>query len=150
MRFSKTVSVIIALSLMIVSCSKDSALSGRWQYLQPPDHEGEVLDLIYNNGQWRGIMNGLERTGDHGLFYYVVEVEGIVVKRDGSISFKVGERRLFKKRPALSNIGGEGDGGIIHSPMHFAGQLKDGTLMLQCTDDYSCPDSTLQFNRLVR
>lgn len=136
------------LVLAVISCSKVPALSGHWQYLQPPDTEGEILDLVKNDGQWRGIMNGLERAGEHGLFYYAVEVENLIVKKDGSISFTVGERVFYSKRPVLSHLGGEGDGGFSRTPLFFSGQLKDGNLVLQCASDDSCPDSTLQFKRL--
>lgn len=135
------------LVLLIASCSKESALSGRWQYLQPPDAEGEILDLVKNNGQWRGFMNGLERAGEHGLFYYVVEVEDLIVKADGSISFTVGERAFYRKRPVLSQVGGEGDGGFARMPMFFAGQLQDGYLVLACKGDDSCPDLILRFEK---
>ena len=46
---------------------RHTVLAGRWQYLQPPDKEGEVLELFVSSGRWRGIMNGLERAGEHGL-----------------------------------------------------------------------------------
>ena len=65
----------LALTTLVVAMNGGPAesdptapLAGRWQYLQPPDTEGEVLDLSVASGQWRGIMNGLERAGEHGLF----------------------------------------------------------------------------------
>lgn len=126
------------------------SLTGRWQYLQPPDKEGEVLDLFASSRQWRGVMNGLERAGEHGLFYYVVEVEKLSVAPDGSIGFEIGERSLFIKRPALSHLGGNGDGGLDRSRMRFSGRIGDEDIVLQCADeDGSCPDSTLRFNRLA-
>lgn len=126
------------------------SLAGRWQYLQPPDTEGEVLDLVASPGRWRGVMNGLERAGEHGLFYYVVEVEKLSVTPDGSISFEIGERAFFTKRPALSLLGGNGDGGFARSRMHFSGRLVGEDIVLQCADeDGSCPDSTLRFKRLT-
>lgn len=126
------------------------SLSGRWQYLQPPDTEGEVLDLVASSRQWRGVMNGLERAGEHGLFYYVVEVEKLFVAPDGSISFEIGERQFFRKRPNLSHLQGSGDGGLARSRMRYSGRIAGGDLVLQCADDDgSCPDSTLRFKRLA-
>jgi hypothetical protein len=125
-------------------------LEGRWQYLQPPDTEGEVLYLVASSGQWRGVMNGLERAGEHGLFYYVVEVEKLSVAPDGSLSFEIGERSFFTKRPALSQLGWNGDGGFARGRMRFSGRIVGEDIVLQCADDDgSCPDSTLRFRRLA-
>jgi hypothetical protein len=127
-----------------------ASLAGRWQYLQPPDTEGEVLDLLASSGQWRGVMNGLERAGEHGLFYYVVEVGKLAVAPDAGISFEIGERSFFTKRPALSHLGGDGDGGSARSRMRFSGRIVGEEVVLQCADeDRSCPDSTLRFKRLT-
>lgn len=126
-----------------------SSLAGRWQYLQSPDTKGEILDLVTSSGQWRGIMNGLERAGEHGLFYYVIEIEKLAVTPDGSISFEIGERELFTKRPVLSHLGGNGDGGFTRYRMRFSGRMVGEEIVLQCDDeDGSCPDSSLRFKRL--
>jgi hypothetical protein len=127
-----------------------SLLPGRWQYLQPPDTEGEILDLVVSADGWRGIMNGLERAGEHGLFYYVAEVEQLAVEPDGNLSFEVGSRSFFSQRPALSQLAGEGDSGFARARLSFAGRLEAGDLVLRCTDDDgSCPDSTLRFERIT-
>ncbi len=126
-----------------------ASLAGRWQYLQPPDTEGEVLDLFTTSNHWRGIMNGLERAGEHGLFYYVVEIEKLVVLPDGNISFEIGERQFFAQRPALSHLGGNGDSGFARLHLRFSGRIVGGDLVLYCSDeDGSCPDSTLRFKKL--
>ena len=125
-------------------------LAGRWRYLQPPDHEGEVLDLSVSSGQWRGIMNGLLRAGEHGVRYYVVEVENLIVDPDGSIRFEIGERPLAAKRPALSVVGGKADAGIDRYRMRFSGKIEAGNLVLHCTDrpGDSCPASSMTFKRM--
>lgn len=124
-------------------------LAGHWQYLQPPDSEGEVLDLSVSADGWHGIMNGLERAGEHGLFYYVVEVENLSVQPDGAIRFEIGERQLFIRRPALSRLTGQGDGGVDRYRMRFNGEIEGEELVLQCRAAYgSCPDATLRFKRL--
>ena len=126
-----------------------SGLVGRWQYLQPPDNEGEVLDLTASAGRVRGIMNGLERAGEHGLFYYVVEVMNLAIAPDGLITFEVGERTFFNTRPALSILGGKGDGGGTRDIMRFEGKLEHEELVLRCQDKGgSCPDSVLRFKRI--
>jgi hypothetical protein len=130
----------------VAAARQTTPAAGRWQYIQFPDREGEVLDLFVADGRWRGIMNGLERTGDHGLFYYVVEVEQLAVDPDGTIRFEVSERSLFDERPPLSQLGGVGSGGLIRSRMRFSGRIEGGVLILRCADDDgSCPDATLHF-----
>jgi hypothetical protein len=124
-------------------------LAGRWQYLQPPDAEGEVLDFTLSSGRWRGIMNGLERVGEHGVFYYVIEVERLEVAPDGTVRFEVGEHSLFRRRPPLSAVGDSGDAGIVRDRMRFTGRLEAGDLVLRCVGpSSSCPDSTVRFKRI--
>jgi len=102
-------------------------LASRWQYLQPSDKEGEVLDLVVASGQWRGIMNGLLRAGEDGLYYYVVEIENV-----------------------LSVLGGKANAGLGRYRMLFTGRLEAGDLVLQCIDvkGGSCPDKTMRFKRI--
>ena len=120
---------------------------GRWQYIQPPDRQGEILDVSLSNGRYKGIMNGLERAGEHGLFYYVVEVSDLSIAPDGSIRFTVGPHSYFRQRPKLSVLSAEGDAGGTRESMHFSGRLEGSELVLQCKG-LSCPDSTLRFKRL--
>ena len=123
---------------------------GRWQYIQPPDKQGEILDISFFNGRHKGIMNGLERAGEHGLFYYVIEVSDLSIAADGSIRFTVGPRSYFRQRPKLSVLGATGDGGGTRESMYFSGRLEGQELVLRCKDPgLSCPDSTLRFKRLA-
>lgn len=126
-------------------------LVGRWQYLQPPDDEGEVLDISLEGGRYRGIMNGLERAGEHGLFYYVVEATDLRVSPNGEIRFIVGPRSFFTKRPPLAQLApGPGDGGVTRESMQFEGKIADGKLILTCKDaGGSCPDARLRFERIA-
>ena len=141
--------ILTALAAVAIAGPSEPGLAGRWQYLQPPDHEGEVLDLSYSAGRWHGVINGLERAGEHGLFYYVVAVGNLAVESNGDIRFEIGERSFHHKCPALSHLGGPGDGGFARSRMRFAGQLEGGDLVLRCEDDDgSCPDSILRFKKM--
>lgn len=130
--------------------ASDAALVGRWQYLQLPDKEGEVLDISFSGGRYRAIMNGLERAGEHGLFYYVVEPTDFAVAADGSISFTIGARRLFGVRPSLSRVGGEGIRGASRDLMRFHGRMERRDLVLTCEGAAgSCPDAELRFKRIA-
>lgn len=151
-RYIIAIAALVGLVFQLPCSSQElpPSLAGRWQYLLPPDTEGEVLDLVVSSGHWRGIMNGLERAGEHGLFYYVVEIEKLAIAPDGIISFEIGERKFFIKRPPFSHLGGHSDGGFARRHMHFSGRIVGVDLVLQCNDeDGSCPDSTLRFKRLT-
>ena len=144
-----------ALAGILLACatyaqSPSLEIEGRWQYLQPPDRQGEILDISFVNGRYRAIMNGLERAGEHGLFYYVVEVSDLAVAADGSVHFTVGPRTFFHKRPKLSVPGVAGDAGGTKESMHFSGRIEGRELVLRCGKDpgLSCPDATLRFRKL--
>jgi len=139
--------IIPALLLAVLSCSKESALSGRWQYVQPPDSEGEILSLARIQGQWSGVLNGLAREGEHGLFYYVVKVEDLAVSEEGRVSFTVGRRSLHNERPGISGIGVRGDAGFSGTPMLFSGRMEGGSLLFECTGE-DCPDTTMRFEKM--
>ncbi len=47
----------------------------------------------------RGLYSGLEREGEHGLFYTLVEVPDLKVTPSGTLTFTVAERELFLHRP---------------------------------------------------
>lgn len=141
-------SLFLAGAAVAPAQASDAALVGRWQYVQPPDSEGEVLDISLSGGRYRAVMNGLERAGEHGLFYYVVEPADFTVAGDGSISFTVGERGLFGERPPLSRVVREGTRGVSRDRMRFRGRIERGDLVLQCEGAAGfCPDVLLRFKK---
>ncbi len=151
MAFRHLAGALASILLVGAAFAQPSApdIVGRWQYLQPPDRQGEILDISLFNGRYKGIMNGLERAGEHGLFYYVVEVSDLSIAADGSVRFTVGPRSFYRQRPQLSVPANGRDSGGTRESMHFSGRLEGSELVLQCKDPgLSCPDSTLRFKRL--
>lgn len=151
MAFRHIAGALASILLVSTAFAQSSApdIVGRWQYLQPPDRQGEILDISLFNGRYKGIMNGLERAGEHGLFYYVVEVSDLSIAADGSIRFTVGPRSYYRQRPKLSVPAKARDSGGTRESMYFSGRLEGSELVLQCKDPgLSCPDSTLRFKRL--
>ena len=144
------VAAVLVMAYSSAAAQAPQPLAGRWQYLQAPDNEGEVLDLSISSGHWRGIMNGLLRSGDHGVYYYVVEIENVRVDTNGTIRFEVRERQLASKRPPLSVLGGKTDAGVDRYRMQFTGRIEAGDLVLQCADPKggSCPASSMRFKRM--
>jgi hypothetical protein len=102
MRIRSILCAIVGLVFVATTHAQDAlpSLVGRWQYIQPPDHEGELLDVSLANGRLRGILNGLERVGEHGLFYYVVEVSSrrVVPRFDAAIQADREDRALILSR----------------------------------------------------
>lgn len=149
--FSRGLLLALSAAAVIGTAGAQPELAGRWQYLQPPDRQGEVLDIVLEGGRHRAVMNGLERAGEHGLFYYVAEAADLTVAPDGSISFIIGERVLFRKRPPLSRPGSEGNAGVTRDTLRFHGKMERGTLVLRCdAPPGACPDTVLHFKRLAR
>jgi hypothetical protein len=131
---------------------------GAWEYRQRNsgspsgyDDQGERLELYQNGGSIQGFYFGLEREGEHGVFYTLVEVEDLEVDSDGRITFVVPERHIYRERPtSLKEIeqGKKPDAGFTRLKMEFRGELKNGYLILQCTaDPCTCPEDVMVFRK---
>lgn len=149
-------SALLGLVGLLVSCSTpppfDSMLElgGTWQYRQGNNLEGEELDFSMSKGAWRGVMIGLERSGDDGLFYYVSEVENLVVEPNGAVRFEIGYRTFHSHRPRITDLGVDGPSGFSKSRMWLSGYLRRDRLELRCVDDdeLSCPEKEMVFTRV--
>jgi hypothetical protein len=56
-----------------VAGAQSQELIGRWEHRFHGDSEGEVLVIRLDNGIIKGEYLGLERAGEHGLFYFATE-----------------------------------------------------------------------------
>ena len=130
-------------------------LLGTWEYRQAAgdgfDAEGERLELSCRAETLGGLYHGLEREGEHGLFYTLVEVRSLKVGHDGLISFVVPERDLFRHRPsswAAVRQKRSPSSGITRDELHFTGRLEASKLILSCTaSGNSCPERRMVFGR---
>jgi hypothetical protein len=130
-------------------------LLGAWEYRQAAgdgfDAEGERLELSCSGNTLRGVYHGLEREGEHGLFYTLVQVRDLNVTPAGRISFLVPERELFQRAP--SSLGAVKlkevpSSGVTRDELHFEGRLENRKLVLICTAKAgSCPDQVMVFGR---
>ena len=135
------------------SCPRQ--LLGTWEYRQAAgdgfDAEGERLELRCGSHALRGLYFGLEREGEHGLFYTAVEVRTLAVTPDGRVSFVVPERELFHQRPAnLEAVKQKPveSAGHTRDELHFKGGLEGSKLILSCTAAASsCPEPRMVFVR---
>jgi len=99
----------------------------------------------------RGLYFGLERAGEHGLFYTLVEMKDLKVTSDGALWFLVPERELFSERPRnIEEIRQKKVtwAGVTRDTLVMRGRLERGNLYLTCTSTAGlCPDKVMMFRK---
>jgi len=133
----------------------DRRYLGSWEYRQAAgagfDAEGERLELTCSGGSMRGVYFGLERAGEHGLFYTLVEMKDLSIAPDGALAFLVPERELFSKRPRnFEEICQKKVtwAGVTRDTLVMRGRLERGNLYLTCTSTAGlCPDKVMMFRK---
>ena len=136
-----------------VTC--DPRFLGTWEYRQAAgpgfDAEGERLVLSCRSGSMYGLYFGLERAGEHGLFYTLVEMQALKITPDSALAFMVGERDLFSERPrSLDDIRQKKVpwAGVTRDTLVMRGGLEQGNLVLTCTSTvHLCPDKVMIFHK---
>jgi hypothetical protein len=129
--------------------------TGRWEYRQKAgdgyDEEGERLELSCRAGSLAGVYHGLEREGEHGLFYTLTEVRDLKLSPEGELSFTVPGRALFYRPPAtLQEVEQKklASAGFTRDELRMKGRLQGKTLGLSCTSEsISCPEDVMVFRR---
>lgn len=136
------------------AAEKESELLGTWEYRQAAmpgefDPEGEILEFRNENGKWSGIYRGLQREGEHGLFYTWVEMDSIKV--DSLISFVVPARDFYAKRPQTKSDLTKKEfasSGFSRGSLKFRGRVFGDRLRLVCySATEECPDRMLEFRK---
>jgi len=130
-------------------------LLGAWEYRQRAgdgyDAEGERLQLICSDKALKGFYYGLEREGEHGLYYTLVEVTDLKVVPEAGLSFTVPGRELFYQRPTDPQAVAEKklqSAGFTRDELHIQGRVKEGNLVLSCTAKASsCPENVMVFHK---
>ena len=133
----------------------DARFVGVWEYRQAAgagfDAEGERIELSCRGGALRGLYFGLEREGEHGLFYTAVEMTNLRVTPDGVLSFTVPERELFSERPtSLEDVRQKKVtwAGLTRDELSMRGRLEAGRLVVTCTStSHSCPEDVMVFRK---
>ena len=127
---------------------------GRWEHRFSPDLEGDILSVRLEGGLLKGEYLGLEREGEHGLFYSAIEVKNLEVV-NGEIRFIVPRRDYYVKRPRNSDQAkawAKSASGGTNEELQFYGRFNDGALDLTCASKFGgCPDKKMKFqNSKVR
>jgi hypothetical protein len=132
-----------------------SLFLGAWEYRQRAgdgyDKEGERIELSCRAGFMEGLYFGLEREGEHGLFYTLVELADLKFSSKSDLAFTVPERDLFYERPkSLQEVEQKrlASAGFTRDSLHMQGQLQEGSLILTCTSKgRSCPEDVMVFHK---
>lgn len=146
------------INLLVNVSSSLELFLGTWEYRQRNsssptgyDNQGEILELIQFDGLIQGSYFGLERTGEHGLWYTSVEIQDVEVSEDGKITFIVPVRDLHRDRSgSLEDIEKVKNTptGFSRIELKFHGRLKNGDLILQCISEPSeCPEDVMVFRK---
>jgi hypothetical protein len=128
---------------------------GLWEYRQKAgdsyDAEGEQIELSCQRGLVHGLYHGLEREGEHGLFYSLVPITDVRIADAERVSFTVPERELFSERPGtLDQVRKKKvpAAGFTRDELHFDGRFVEGRLTLNCTSPAgSCPEAVMVFRK---
>ena len=149
-----------ATSLAACAPSEDpwAPLLGRWEYRQQNparpggvDEEGERLEFVRgDDGALTASYFGLEREGEHGLFYTATAIRVLSLDEQGTVRLTVPARRLFSRRPAslAEAATGEYAAGFTKDSLRLAGSIENGDLVLVCSADAgACPERTMVFRK---
>ena len=157
--------VILAVSALLACASPfaqpASPLAGPWEYRQANaarpegvDAEGERLVVsIGPDGQPAVQYFGLERTGDHGLFYTAVRAVRVAIGSHETLTLVVPARQLYRARPvSLEDAAALPRTGVTRYELTLRGTLTDGALVMTCSAAVgdTCPDSRMTFRRLSK
>ena len=111
------------------------------------------MDLLPGGDGPQGRYFGLEREGEHGLYYTATEVSRLELDEEGTLTFVVPARTLYRRRPdslegaATLDAAGE-RAGFTREPLAFAGQIEGAALVLYCSaDGPACPERVMRFER---
>jgi len=147
---------VIALVVLLASAAPcDARFLGTWEYRQAAgtgfDAEGERLEFTCTGGAMGGLYFGLERAGEHGLFYTLVEMKDVRLTEGSGISFLVSERDLYSERPrTLEDIRLKKVtwSGVTRDTLVMRGRLELGSLVVRCASTaHLCPDNVMLFSR---
>jgi hypothetical protein len=127
---------------------------GRWEYRQANpglpcdvDPQGEILEFSREQDSIKLVYWGVEREGDHGLFFSVISTLAFM-DPSGEVTFTVGDRAFFHERPTSVDVDRTMSSGCCGDELHYTGRIEGERLVLHCRDSgYGCPDTRLEFMR---
>jgi hypothetical protein len=131
---------------------------GEWEYRQANsaraegvDPEGERLEIVREGGAVAVRYFGLEREGEHGLFYTATDVGALSLAEGGTLTFTVPARRLFSRRPEsldAARAAVDDRAGVTREELVLTGRIQDGRLVLFCSSDGAgCPERAMTFRK---
>lgn len=153
-------SVSVAVSLTSAKILAQPAIPlGTWEYRQRNvasptgvDPEGERLVIAQAGEQVIITYFGLERAGEHGLYYTAVQATDVRRTKGNLIEFTVPARTLYRTRPeTLAHAASLEPAGVANDSLSLTAERRGEALIVTCgSSDRSCPESTMTFRRLPR
>ena len=144
-------------AICVARAAQPAGIVGEWEYRQANsasatgfDREGERL--VFREaagGRLIAEYYGLERTGEHGLFYTAVEATAVVTGPGGNVRLTVPARQLFRTRPrTLRDAARLESAGATKDELVLTGRIDKDVLEMMCSAAAgSCPDSRMTFRR---
>lgn len=154
---------LITAALFVIPCFCNAGdqwdlFIGMWEYRQPNsaaesgyDPEGERIEIRRTDQSIKAVYFGVEREGEHGLFYSVTDVENLSMDSKGGISFTVPARRLYHERPASLEAAKKrgNDSGFTSYALHMSGTRDNSRLVVRCVSKFgNCPDDQIVFKKV--
>jgi hypothetical protein len=130
---------------------------GTWEYRQRNvgnptrvDPEGERLVIAPAGERIAIAYFGLEREGEHGLYYTAVQATNVQRANGGRVDFTVPARTLYRTRPtSLAHAASLESAGVATYPLRLTAVRRGEVLIVTCaSDDWSCPEPTMTFMRV--
>lgn len=130
---------------------------GAWEYRQRNvaspagvDPEGERLVIAQAGEEVVIVYFGLEREGEHGLYFTAVQATNVRRTKADAIEFTVPARNLYRIRPkSLAHAASLDSAGVANESLSLTAERRGEALIVTCvSSDRSCPESTMTFRRL--
>jgi hypothetical protein len=161
MKVCRCATSLLALALTVACAPEPDSWApfvGEWEYRQANagsadglDAEGERLRVIRTEDSVAGEYFGLEREGEHGLFYTATAVTNLALGSGGTLTFTVPARTIFSRRPETLEAARTAAGdraGFTRETLTLTGGIEDDRLVLYCTAvGGACPDRVMAFQR---
>jgi len=110
----------------------DVGFSGTYKHQELVENESHYIIIKHINDTFTGHYYGCEGAGEHGIFYYAVDLSEFLIQIDSVLTFKILSRTLFSEPVQLGISPYEDkDSGISVSELIYEGYIKNNEIHQQ-------------------